>query len=231
MRIAWALLHWLSLSHSHSASLVLGPPVHTGTNRRGCTQISVIYGAVSSYILGVMITFMSMMLFFFSPQRSAVGYWWVSVCTITYGWKEGEREETQGAIEMRGRYGCYRLIPWTIFHQRLYLETLLVIHKARASFLYSVYTSSIILPWALWLIPRWRDTREAEPPSGARGNGMWRNFRTGSTCTKTVNRGLPYINGHRHGKIMLEHWKVYYMNEGVYTLTGHFVRYTCSTAR
>ena len=28
-------------------------------------------------------------------QRSAVGYWWVSLCTITYEWKEGEREERE----------------------------------------------------------------------------------------------------------------------------------------
>lgn len=64
---------------------------------------------------------------------------------------------------------------------------------------------------------RRRDAGEAEQPSAARGNGTWQNFATGSTCTKAANRGLPYITGRRHGKIMLEHWKVYYMNEGVYT--------------
>lgn len=58
-----AALHRLSLPFS--LPLCLARPqalLHVSTNRRGCAQISVIYGRGHGYILEVMITFMSAML-------------------------------------------------------------------------------------------------------------------------------------------------------------------------
>lgn len=87
-------------------------------------------------------------------QRSAVGYWWVSLCTITYEWKEGRRERER-EIEMKRRYRCYSHIPWTIFHQSLWLETLVVVDRTqRASLTQRILSSFFtlrLLSWAVWL--------------------------------------------------------------------------------
>lgn len=75
---------------------------------------------------------MSVMLF--SQRSVVVGYWWIPLCNITYESKDGEREQ----IEMRRMYRCYNLIPWTIFNQSSWLETLVVKDTAHKIFFCSI---------------------------------------------------------------------------------------------
>lgn len=79
-------------------------------------------------------------------QRSAVGYWWVSVCAITYEWRESQREDR--AIEARWRYGCYSHISSSIFHQSPRLETWFSVFQCMGIFCSLLYW---VYQWFWWL--------------------------------------------------------------------------------
>lgn len=86
MRITSFMAHWLSLPLSSFVFLS-----HTHKHKHAClhTDITDIWYRLVLYIGGNDNIYEHDAF----SQRSAIGYWWVSPCTITYEWKEGEREE------------------------------------------------------------------------------------------------------------------------------------------
>lgn len=97
-------------------------------------------------------------------QRRTVGYWWVSLCTITYEWKEGEREERE-----RWEEGIDIIASsLELFHQSSQLETLVVLARARRASLTQcillLFSTQRLLSWAFLIHSserrEWRKAKE-----------------------------------------------------------------------
>lgn len=84
--------------------------LHVSTNRRGCAQISVMYGSGHGYILRVMITFMSAMLLF--PPLSTQGCCrlLMSLSVYHYLWMKRRRKSGDGGSD-RDERKVWMLLP------------------------------------------------------------------------------------------------------------------------